>query len=143
MSHFAWPFEGALARPSASAQGEAAGEQQAEQGRRHGHDHAPGAAGGSAPISQGEPEPPGHVQRDQDGDERQLPPAQRDRQRQVRADGVTVVMVEQNAFAALDLCDRAYVMEQGVVTLPGTGEALKDNPHVRSAYLGIGAEGGM
>lgn len=57
--------------------------------------------------------------------------------RQVRADGVTVVMVEQNAFAALDLCDRAYVLEQGTVTLTGTGEELLDNPHVRSAYLGM------
>jgi len=57
--------------------------------------------------------------------------------RQVRADGVTVVMVEQNAFAALDLCDRAYVLEQGSVTLSGTGEELLDNPHVRSAYLGM------
>ncbi len=57
--------------------------------------------------------------------------------RQVRADGVTVVMVEQNAFAALDLCDRAYVLEQGSVTLTGTGEELLDNPHVRSAYLGM------
>ncbi len=57
--------------------------------------------------------------------------------RQVRADGVTVIMVEQNAFAALDLCDRAYVLEQGSVTLTGTGEELLDNPHVRSAYLGM------
>ena len=57
--------------------------------------------------------------------------------RQIRADGVTVVMVEQNAFSALELCDRAYVLEQGRVTLTGTGAELIDNPHVRSAYLGI------
>ena len=54
----------------------------------------------------------------------------------IRADGVTVVMVEQNAAAALELSDRAYVMEQGRITLAGTGAALLDNPHVQKAYLG-------
>ena len=58
--------------------------------------------------------------------------------RQIRAEGVTVVMVEQNAFAALELCDRAYVLEQGRVTKSGTGAELLGDPHVRSAYLGIG-----
>jgi branched-chain amino acid transport system ATP-binding protein len=57
--------------------------------------------------------------------------------RQIRAEGVTVVMVEQNAFAALELCDRAYVLEQGRVTKSGTGAELLDDPQVRSAYLGI------
>jgi branched-chain amino acid transport system ATP-binding protein len=56
--------------------------------------------------------------------------------RQIRADGVTVVMVEQNAFAALELSDRAYVLEQGRVSLSGTGPALLDDPYVRKAYLG-------
>ena len=56
--------------------------------------------------------------------------------KEIRGQGVTVVMVEQNAFAALELCDRAYVLEQGRVTLSGTGEELLDNPHVKSAYLG-------
>ena len=54
----------------------------------------------------------------------------------IRAQGVTVVMVEQNAFAALELSDRAYVLEQGRVALSGTGAELLDNPHVKSAYLG-------
>src|SRR5437868_224024 len=54
----------------------------------------------------------------------------------IRAEGVTVVMVEQNAFAALELSDRAYVMEQGRVTLEGAGKDLLDDPHVRKAYLG-------
>jgi branched-chain amino acid transport system ATP-binding protein len=54
----------------------------------------------------------------------------------IRAQGVTVVMVEQNAFAALELSDRSYVLEQGRVTLSGTGAELLDNPHVKSAYLG-------
>ena len=57
--------------------------------------------------------------------------------RQIREEGVTVVMVEQNAFAALELCDRAYVLEQGRVTLAGSGAELLDNPHVKNAYLGI------
>ncbi len=56
--------------------------------------------------------------------------------REIRAEGVTVVMVEQNAFAALELSDRAYVLEQGRVTLSGTGAELLDNPHVQQAYLG-------
>jgi branched-chain amino acid transport system ATP-binding protein len=56
--------------------------------------------------------------------------------RQIRADGVTVVMVEQNAYAALELSDRAYVLEQGRVALTGTGAELLDNPHVKQAYLG-------
>ena len=54
----------------------------------------------------------------------------------IRAEGVTVVMVEQNAFAALELSDRSYVLEQGRVTLSGTGAELLDNPHVKTAYLG-------
>ena len=54
----------------------------------------------------------------------------------IRARGVTVVLVEQNAFAALELSDRSYVLEQGRVTLAGSGAELLDNPHVRSAYLG-------
>jgi branched-chain amino acid transport system ATP-binding protein len=54
----------------------------------------------------------------------------------IRAEGVTVVMVEQNAFAALELSDRSYVLEQGRVTLSGTGPELLDNPHVKAAYLG-------
>ena len=56
--------------------------------------------------------------------------------RQIRAEGVTVMMVEQNAAAALELSDRSYVMEQGRVSLTGTGKALLDDPHVRQAYLG-------
>jgi branched-chain amino acid transport system ATP-binding protein len=56
--------------------------------------------------------------------------------KQVRAGGVTVVMVEQNAFAALELSDRSYVLEQGRVTLSGTGQELLNNPHVKKAYLG-------
>jgi branched-chain amino acid transport system ATP-binding protein len=56
--------------------------------------------------------------------------------RQIRGDGMTVVMVEQNAYAALELSDRAYVLEQGRVALSGTGAELLDDPHVKHAYLG-------
>jgi branched-chain amino acid transport system ATP-binding protein len=56
--------------------------------------------------------------------------------RQIRAEGVTVIMVEQNAAAALELSDRSYVLEQGRVSLTGTGQALLDDPHVKKAYLG-------
>ena len=52
------------------------------------------------------------------------------------AEGVTVVMVEQNAFAALELSDRAYVLEQGRVTLTGPGAELLDNPHVKAPIWG-------
>lgn len=54
----------------------------------------------------------------------------------IRAEGVTVLMVEQNAYAALEMCDRAYLLESGTMTLHGTGRELIDNPHVRKAYLG-------
>jgi branched-chain amino acid transport system ATP-binding protein len=57
--------------------------------------------------------------------------------KEIRSQGVTVMMVEQNAFAALALSDRSYVLEQGRVTLTGTGAELLDNPHVKSAYLGV------
>jgi branched-chain amino acid transport system ATP-binding protein len=56
--------------------------------------------------------------------------------RGIREQGVTVVMVEQNAFAALELADRAYVLDQGRVTMSGPGSALLDDPHVKAAYLG-------
>jgi branched-chain amino acid transport system ATP-binding protein len=57
--------------------------------------------------------------------------------RQIRAEGVTVIMVEQNAAAALELSDRSYVLEQGRVSISGTGEALRNDPQVRQAYLGV------
>ena len=55
---------------------------------------------------------------------------------EIRAQGVTVLMVEQNAYAALELCDRSYLLESGEVTLTGSGAELLDNPHVKEAYLG-------
>jgi branched-chain amino acid transport system ATP-binding protein len=55
---------------------------------------------------------------------------------EIRDQGVTVLMVEQNAYAALELCDRAYVLESGEVALHGPGEDLLNDPHVQRAYLG-------
>ncbi len=55
---------------------------------------------------------------------------------EIRAQGVTVLMVEQNAYAALELCDRCYLLESGKVTLSGSGEELLNDPHVKEAYLG-------
>ena len=54
----------------------------------------------------------------------------------VCAAGTTVLMVEQNAYAALEMCDSAYLLESGLLALSGSGRALIDNPHVRAAYLG-------
>ncbi len=56
--------------------------------------------------------------------------------RQVRDEGVTVLLVEQNAKLALEMSQRGYVMESGEVTLAGQAQALLDNPDVRKAYLG-------
>ncbi|PXA83062.1 ABC transporter ATP-binding protein [Caulobacter sp. D4A] len=50
-------------------------------------------------------------------------------------EGLTVFLVEQNAFAALKLSDRAYVMVNGKVTMSGSGSELLANPEVRAAYL--------
>jgi branched-chain amino acid transport system ATP-binding protein len=55
---------------------------------------------------------------------------------QIRAAGMTVLMVEQNAYAALRMCDHAYLLESGTMALQGAGHELIDNPHVRQAYLG-------
>jgi branched-chain amino acid transport system ATP-binding protein len=54
----------------------------------------------------------------------------------IRAAGSTVLIVEQNAYTALEMCDYAYLMESGSLVLEGGGRELIDHPHVRSAYLG-------
>jgi branched-chain amino acid transport system ATP-binding protein len=56
--------------------------------------------------------------------------------RRVAAEGVTVLLVEQNAKVALELSARGYVMESGYITLADSAPALLDNPQVRQAYLG-------
>ena len=55
----------------------------------------------------------------------------------LRQEGVTILLVEQNARAALGIADRAYVLETGMIAHSGPGAALLDDPHVRAAYLGV------
>jgi branched-chain amino acid transport system ATP-binding protein len=54
----------------------------------------------------------------------------------VAAEGVTILLVEQNAKLALTVATRGYVMESGAITLSDAADALLDNPKVREAYLG-------
>jgi branched-chain amino acid transport system ATP-binding protein len=56
--------------------------------------------------------------------------------KQLRDDGMTILLVEQNARAALKLSDRGYVMETGRITLAGTGAELLQDRRVQEAYLG-------
>ena len=55
---------------------------------------------------------------------------------QLRKDGVTIFLVEQNANQALKLADRGYVLENGRIVMQGTGDDLLNDPKVRDAYLG-------
>ena len=56
--------------------------------------------------------------------------------RAIAAAGVTILLVEQNAKLALEICNRGYVMESGEITLRDNAPALLANPQVRRAYLG-------
>jgi branched-chain amino acid transport system ATP-binding protein len=56
--------------------------------------------------------------------------------RAVAAEGMTILLVEQNARLALELCSRGYVMESGTITVADTSAALLADPRVRAAYLG-------
>ena len=56
--------------------------------------------------------------------------------REVYAQGVTVLLVEQNASRALQIADRGYVMESGIITMSGDAKGLLNDPKVRAAYLG-------
>lgn len=58
--------------------------------------------------------------------------------REINKQGVTILLIEQNANMALAASDRAYVMENGVVTLSGDAKEVADNPAVKRAYLGLG-----
>ena len=55
---------------------------------------------------------------------------------QLKKSGVTILLVEQNANRALQLADRGYVMESGLITMSGEAKALLSDPRVRAAYLG-------
>jgi branched-chain amino acid transport system ATP-binding protein len=56
--------------------------------------------------------------------------------------GVSILLVEQNARMALELADRAYVMERGAVTVEGPAAEMLQDERVQAAYLGLGSEGG-
>jgi len=57
--------------------------------------------------------------------------------RELNRDGLTCVLVEQNVAVSLRLADRAYVLENGRITLTGTGAELLADDRVRRAYLGM------
>ncbi len=58
---------------------------------------------------------------------------------EISREGMTILLVEQNANMALQLASRGYVLEAGSIILAGTGRELVDNPIVRTAYLGTGS----
>ena len=56
--------------------------------------------------------------------------------KQLKADGITIFLIEQNAYDALEISDRAYIMETGRITLEGPSSELITDERVKSAYLG-------
>ena len=56
--------------------------------------------------------------------------------KQLREDNMTVLLVEQNATAALAIADRAYVLENGRITLSGAAREMLTNPEIKRMYLG-------
>ena len=59
--------------------------------------------------------------------------------REIARQGVTTLLVEQNAKLALEIAGRGYVMESGAISLAADAKSLLDDPRVREAYLGEGA----
>ena len=57
--------------------------------------------------------------------------------RDLKSKGLTILLVEQNARAALAIADRAYVIETGRVTVSGTAAQIQFDQRVREAYLGV------
>jgi len=55
---------------------------------------------------------------------------------QLHGEGLTILLVEQNAQAALEIADRGYVLEAGRIQLEGQAQDLLSNPKLRAAYLG-------
>ena len=56
--------------------------------------------------------------------------------RTISKQGMTILLVEQNAKIALSMSNRAYVMESGEITMTGSGEDLGQDPRIQEAYLG-------
>ncbi len=57
--------------------------------------------------------------------------------KKIQKAGTTILLVEQDASIALEICDRGYLLEDGRIELEGTNEELSNNEHVKEAYLGI------
>jgi branched-chain amino acid transport system ATP-binding protein len=57
--------------------------------------------------------------------------------REIRRRGITILIVEQDVCLALDLCDRAYVFQEGTVSMEGSRDELAGNPRIKEAYFGI------
>ncbi len=57
--------------------------------------------------------------------------------KEINKKGVTILLVEQNVNKTLSICDRAYVLETGVISLEGKGNELQENGQIRKAYLGL------
>jgi branched-chain amino acid transport system ATP-binding protein len=55
----------------------------------------------------------------------------------IHEEGVTVLLVEQNVKHTLTMCDRAYILENGRITMTGTSKELLNNDHIKQAYLGL------
>jgi branched-chain amino acid transport system ATP-binding protein len=56
--------------------------------------------------------------------------------RKVSSEGMTILLVEQNAKLALQAADRGYVMDSGLITMTGNASDMLDDPRVKAAYLG-------
>jgi branched-chain amino acid transport system ATP-binding protein len=56
---------------------------------------------------------------------------------QIHQRGTAILLVEQSVFRSLNICNRAYVIENGAIALEGEGKTLLNNPHVLKAYMGI------
>lgn len=58
--------------------------------------------------------------------------------KEINKQGVTILLIEQNANMALSASDRAYVLENGVVTMNGDAKKIASDPKIKKAYLGLG-----
>jgi branched-chain amino acid transport system ATP-binding protein len=56
---------------------------------------------------------------------------------QIKSDGTTILLVEQNVFRALEISSKGYVLENGKITLRGKSQDLLNNEHIKKAYLGV------
>ena len=56
--------------------------------------------------------------------------------KEIHKSGTTILLVEQNASMALDIADRAYVLETGNIVMSGTGKELENSEEIKKAYLG-------